>query len=201
MTSFQSNYLIYVVHAIAWGSFGVTRLILQRRDLHRTEAPAVRSTASQSAPFSRALVGLHGFGFGVLYFGLGQAVSGDHLPRLFPFQRTAGALVILAGAYLMCWALVFFRSWRFRAELEVGHELATGGPFALVRHPIYAGINLLGLGTALWAPTALEFAGAFLLILGSDLRGRAEEKLLAEAFGDTYRVYMRKVKRLLPGIY
>jgi len=109
--------------------------------------------------------------------------------------------VILAGAYLMCWALVFFRSWRFRAELDVGHELATGGPFALVRHPIYAGINLLALGTVLWVPTSIVFAGAVLLILGSDLRGRAEEKLLADAFGDAYRAYMRKVKRLLPWIY
>ncbi len=146
-------------------------------------------------------MGFHGFGFGVLYFGLGQAVIGGHVPRLFYFQRTAGALVILAGAYLMCWALVFFRSWRFRAELDVGHELATGGPFALVRHPIYAGINLLALGTVLWVPTSIVFAGAVLLILGSDLRGRAEEKLLADAFGDAYRAYMRKVKRLLPWIY
>ena len=201
MTSFQSDYLIYVVHVIAWGSFGLTRLILQRRDQHQAKAPTVTSTAPQSAPFSRALVGFHGAGFGVLYFGLGQAVIGAHVPRLFPFQRTMGALVILSGAYLMCWALVFFRSWRFRAKLEVGHELATGGPFALVRHPIYSGINLLALGTVLWVPTAIEFVGAFLLILGSDFRGRTEEKLLTEAFGDTYRVYTRKTKRSIPGIY
>ena len=46
-----------------------------------------------------------------------------------------------------------FRSWRFRATLDKGHQLATGGPFSLLRHPIYMGLNLLALGRAIWVPT------------------------------------------------
>lgn len=198
----RSDYLIYVVHAIAWGAFGITRLILRGLDSAKSSSePAFNSTAPRTAPFSRALVAFHMLGFGILYFGLGQAVIGGRAPQLFPFQRPVGTLVILAGAALMCWAMAYFRSWRFRAKLEAGHELATGGPFGLMRHPIYMGINLLALGTALWVPSAIEIIAAILLIAGSDLRARLEEKLLADAFGERYRIYMGRTKRFVPGIY
>jgi hypothetical protein len=81
-------------------------------------------------------------------------------------------------------ALVFFRSWRFHAKLDEGHQLATGGPFRLVRHPIYAGLNLLALGSAIWAPSPIIWAGFALIAIGSDLRARSEEKLLERAFGE-----------------
>jgi protein-S-isoprenylcysteine O-methyltransferase Ste14 len=57
------------------------------------------------------------------------------------------------GAALMSWARVWFASWRFRAKVDASHQLATGGPFALLRHPIYMGLNLLALGSAVWDPT------------------------------------------------
>jgi protein-S-isoprenylcysteine O-methyltransferase Ste14 len=37
--------------------------------------------------------------------------------------------------------------------------------------------------------------------VGSDLRGRAEEKLLSKTFGDAYRDYLAKTKRFVPGVY
>ena len=101
----------------------------------------------------------------------------------------------------MCWSLLYFRSWRFRAKLDAGHELATGGPYALVRHPIDAGMNLLALGTAVWIPTILTWLGLALMFLGSDLRGRAEERVLGAAFGAQYREYCSRTRRFLPGIY
>lgn len=41
----------------------------------------------------------------------------------------------------MCWALLFFRCGRFRANLEAGHALATGEPFGIVRrrYRVYMG--------------------------------------------------------------
>src|SRR5205814_46357 len=103
---------------------------------------------------SRALMALHMTAFGVMYFGVAQAVLPQRVPEWFPGQRVAGTAVIAIGAAMMVWARVYFRSWRFRAKLDRGHELATGGPFRWVRHPIYLGLTLLALGTALWVPTA-----------------------------------------------
>jgi protein-S-isoprenylcysteine O-methyltransferase Ste14 len=62
-------------------------------------------------------------------------------------------------------------------------------------------MNLLALGTAVWLPTILTWSAVVLMVIGSDLRGRAEEGVLRAAFGDQYREYCSRTKRFLPGIY
>ena len=197
------DFAIYAVHTAFWTSFGVTRMVLQRREPpgNANAEPAPHAGADASAPYSRTLLVMHAVAFGVMYFGLGNAVVPNRVPLWFPGQRLVGFLVIAAGAALMCWALVWFRSWRFRAKVDRGHELATGGPFRLVRHPIYLGLDLLALGTAIWVPTAICWIGAGLMALGSDLRARAEEKLLIAAFGAAYREYGTRTSRFVPGVY
>jgi protein-S-isoprenylcysteine O-methyltransferase Ste14 len=167
----------------------------------RAADPAPIAQTETTAPFSRALLAFHALAFGLMYFGIGYAVIPGRVPRWFPGQRVVGTLVIAVGAALMAWALVYFRSWRFRAAVEKGHELATGGPFRILRHPIYMGLNLLALGTAIWIPTAIVWAAFVLMAMGSDLRARAEEALLEEAFGRSYREYCARTRRFLPGIY
>ena len=144
---------------------------------------------------------VHMVAFGVMYFGIGNTVIPGRVPELFPGQRWVGALVIAIGAAFAASAVLHFTSWRYRAALDAGHRLATGGPFALVRHPIYLALDLLALGSALWAPTPLTWAAFVLMAIGSDLRGRAEERILVEGFGDAYRNYMARTRRFLPGIY
>jgi protein-S-isoprenylcysteine O-methyltransferase Ste14 len=63
------------------------------------------------------------------------------------------------------------------------------------------GLNLLALGTAIWAPTVFVWAGFALIALASDLRARSEERLLRDAFGDVYADYCRRTKRFVPGVY
>lgn len=197
------DFQIYTVHWMFWGAFGLTRVILRRRDRKDSRAAdtAPISQKENTAPFSRALLAFHALAFGLMYFGIGYAVIPGRVPKWFPGQRIAGALVIAAGAALMVWALVYFRSWRFRAALDKGHELATGGPFRIVRHPIYMGLNLLALGTALWVPTAIVWAAFVLMTMGSDLRARSEETLLRQAFGRAYDEYCARTRRFIPGLY
>ncbi len=112
------------------------------------------------------------------------------------------ALALLAlGAAAAAWALAVFRSYRLQATLEAGHELCEAGPFRFVRHPIYLAFGLLGLGSALWAPTVATWTVAALLWLVADLRARGEERLLEDTFGDRYRRYRDGTARLLPGLY
>jgi len=61
--------------------------------------------------------------------------------------------------------------------------------------------NLLALGTALWVPTAIVWAAFVLMAIGSDLRARAEETLLRQAFDSSYREYCARTRRFVPGIY
>jgi protein-S-isoprenylcysteine O-methyltransferase Ste14 len=193
---------IYAAHAAFWGAFGITRLIVRdRKDAAPAAVPPPATEQPKTAPFSRALLVLNMFAFGTMYFGLGLTVLPDLVPDVFPGQRIAGTLVMALGSGLMCWSLVYFRSWRFRAKLDEGHQLATGGPFRLLRHPIYMGLNLLALGTAVWVPTPITAVAVVLMVIGSDLRARAEEKILGEGFGDAYRSYCARTRRFIPGIY
>ena len=137
-----------------------------------------------------------------MYYGIGQAVAAPARVRLLwtPLP-TVGAALILAGAALLAWTLRVFRSWRFQARIDVGHRLSTDGPFAWVRHPIYAALDLLALGTLAWIPTPWTAAGLLLMAVMGDVRARGEEKVLVAAFGDSYRRYAASVRRFVPGIY
>lgn len=103
-------------------------------------------------------------------------------------------------------SLIFFgqllrvSSRGFKSEnSQAGHLLITGGPYALVRNPMYLGILLIGLGIV-----AVLFkcwvAVIFLLIffLRYILLALREEKKLAAAFPKEYQDYCNKVPRILP---
>jgi protein-S-isoprenylcysteine O-methyltransferase Ste14 len=194
----SADLALYALHGAYWASFGLARL------LGRTRAPepaAARTDAPQAAPHSRALLAFHSLAFALMYYGIGRYVLPAQVPEWFAGQRLLGALTIGAGAGLVCWALLYFKSWRFRAELDAGHQLATGGPFRLLRHPIYMGLNLLALGSALWVPAPVMWAALVLMALGGDLRGRAEERLLGQAFGREYGEYLERTRRFIPRVY
>jgi protein-S-isoprenylcysteine O-methyltransferase Ste14 len=192
------NALIYALHAMFYTPFAV-RWVAQRAGSGGGGGTAVdRPIAAKGA---RTMLVWHMAGFGVLYFGIGDAIFGGALPLVFPAQRLAGAAVIVVGTALAAWTMWVFHSWRFTAELDRGHRLSTDGPFRYVRHPIYAALDLLALGSALWAPSPIVLAGALAVTAGGDVRARAEEALLVEAFGDAYRDYMKRVRRFLPFVY
>lgn len=79
-------------------------------------------------------------------------------------------------------------------------ELVTSGPYRLVRHPIYSGILLAGLGTAvslswLWL-IALALVGISFVYSAT-----VEERYLTEQFPDTYPTYKRSTKMLVPLVF
>ena len=76
----------------------------------------------------------------------------------------------------------------------------TSGPYHLVRHPIYSGILVAGVGTAvalswLWL-TAVILAGVYFLYSAT-----VEERYMAEQFPDSYPVYKRSTKMLFPFVF
>jgi protein-S-isoprenylcysteine O-methyltransferase Ste14 len=135
--------------------------------------------------------------FGATVLGLVQ----DRLERAPSLHGVIGAVVIAAGAVLLVWSLSTLRSWRFLPEIAPGHELCTSGPYAMVRHPNYLALDLLGLGSLIWLPTLPMASAALLLAIGGDWRARVEERALLRAFGDRYRDYMKRVRRTIPWVY
>jgi protein-S-isoprenylcysteine O-methyltransferase Ste14 len=196
--------LLCVVHAALWVSFGTTRLFLRfRASDSGIPSPGTLATSQDyTAPFSQTVLVFHVLGIAVFYFGIANAALSRRMPLWFPGQRIVGALVIALGAALISWAVASFRSfWRFTAKLDQGHELATNGAFGLLRHPIYSGMNLVALGSAVWAPTAIVWIGFVFIALGSELRSRSEESVLRPAFGSAYAEYSKRTKKFIPYIY
>ncbi|HEY9104711.1 isoprenylcysteine carboxylmethyltransferase family protein [Chitinimonas sp.] len=187
-----------LLHIALWIAFAATR----RHVALSAPAPSEPgNTIQRTAPWSRHLVGVHTLAFAAMYGGMHYALFRHAVPDWFPGQRLVGGTLIVLAGMLACWSLLHFRSWRFRAQLDAGHQLATGGPFRLFRHPIYMALNLVALGTAIWVPTPACWLGFALMVIGSDLRARSEETLLHAAFGQVYAAYCERTQRFLPGLY
>jgi len=78
-------------------------------------------------------------------------------------------------------------------------ELITGGPYRLARHPIYAGILLAGVGTAI----GLSWSGLVVVALAAIYFGYSatvEERYLTEQFPHAYPAYKHSTKMLIPFI-
>lgn len=75
--------------------------------------------------------------------------------------------------------------------------LVTTGIYAWVRHPIYTGVLLVGLGLLVWGASLAHFVGWALLWLVLNLKASIEEKMLRERYGE-YRAYALVTGRLLP---
>jgi protein-S-isoprenylcysteine O-methyltransferase Ste14 len=199
---------VYAAHILFWLVFGAANLYARLRSgaapppASASAATTPNATAPLRAPNASLLVAVHMVAFGVMYFAVGKTV----LSRTVPFDPSStraivGAALIASGAVLAFWARVSFASWRIRAQLDAGHQLATGGPFRVIRNPIYLALNLLALGTAIWVSGIAVWIALLLTVLGGELRARAEEPLLERAFGDEYREYRKRTWRFVPGVY
>ena len=109
-----------------------------------------------------------------------------------------GSMLVLTGIGLAIFARVYLgRNWGMPMSRKEEPELITGGPYKLVRHPIYTGVILALLGTAI----AENIFGLLPLILFTAYfiyGARREEALMCEQFPGQYPDYMRRTKMILP---
>jgi protein-S-isoprenylcysteine O-methyltransferase Ste14 len=118
-----------------------------------------------------------------------------------PWRAGIGLVLFALGLGLAVWARVHLgRNWGTPMTQKVEPELVTSGPYRLARHPIYSGILVAGVGTAvalswLWL-TAVALAGMYFLYAA-----RVEERYLTEQFPDDYPPYKRSTKMLVPFVF
>lgn len=143
------------------------------------------------------------FFFGVAWLGWRQlpwAVS----PSAKVWMLIVGMLLYFPGMGFTIWARLalgknYFVSTGFGAQLFEGHQLVTTGPFAIVRHPMYAGLILASVGALLiyFTWTTVYFALFAPLTL---VRARREEQALSAEFGEQWIDYCRQVPMVVPYI-
>jgi protein-S-isoprenylcysteine O-methyltransferase Ste14 len=114
----------------------------------------------------------------------------------------AGTLVLAAGLAFMVWARrTLGRNWSGRVTLKEDHELIRGGPYRLVRHPIYTGLLLALLGTAIAFGQWRDLIALGLITLAVLHKMRVEERFLAESFPPDYARYRAEVPALIPFMF
>ncbi|WP_119069972.1 methyltransferase family protein [Rubrobacter indicoceani] len=92
-------------------------------------------------------------------------------------------------------------SWRIGVDEAERTNLVTGGPFAIVRNPIFSAMFVASLGLILLVPNMLALAGFAVLVAAVELQVRfVEEPYLLRTHGDRYRQYASRVGRFAPGI-
>ena len=132
-----------------------------------------------------------------------ERVPGSFLnERLFPWapwEFWVAALVTAAGLLFAVWARVHIgRNWSGIVTIKQDHELIVGGPYALVRHPIYTGLLVAFIGSAM---ARGEWRGVLAIALACAAlwrKLRMEERWMSERFGEQYEAYRRRVPALVP---
>ena len=123
------------------------------------------------------------------------------LPPSHAADVTGVALTAL-GCLFAIWARIQLgANWSGRATVKAGHELVVTGPYAVARHPIYSGLLLAGVGTAIAFGEARCLLGLLLIFLGFTVKMSQEERLMRETFPDAYPAYRQRVKALIPGVF
>ena len=113
-----------------------------------------------------------------------------------------GCAIALAGFAFSLWARYQLgRNWSGTVQVKEGHTLVRGGPYALVRHPIYTGLSLATLGSAMVIGELRCVIGAVLAIFEWKRKSLLEERFMIEQFGRQYLDYRRQVKALFPYLW
>jgi protein-S-isoprenylcysteine O-methyltransferase Ste14 len=118
-----------------------------------------------------------------------------------PWRAGLGLALFALGLGLAIWARRHIGSnWGAPMTEKDEPELVTSGPYHLVRHPIYSGLLVAGVGTAValswqWL-IAVVLAGVYFVYSAT-----VEERYLTEQFPDAYPAYKRATKMLVPFVF
>lgn len=114
-------------------------------------------------------------------------------------MHIVGLFLTIAGCSFGVWArIILGRNWSGTVTVKEDHVLTTRGPYAWVRHPIYSGLLLALLGTALVVGKMIYLLAIPVCVLALALKLRSEEKFMHETFTEQYRSYRQRVKALIP---
>jgi protein-S-isoprenylcysteine O-methyltransferase Ste14 len=127
-----------------------------------------------------------------------RVFRGGSLAVNSPVLGAIGAVIFACGLGLAIWARVHLgRNWGMPMAQKAEPELVTSGPYRLVRHPIYSGLLLGLLGTAL-ANNLIGLIVVAVLVAYFSYCASVEERNLAATFPSAYPAYRTGTKMLIP---
>ena len=182
------THLLYLLIAAVWlGSLPFVKRNVQEQ--------SISSTLQQTIVFGTGLY---------LLFGSPSTPEVFNQP-LFPVTipiALAGLGLAICGAGLSIWArLILGENWSNFPSLKQNHALIVTGPYRLVRHPIYTGLLIALLGSALQYGLIRSFLAVLSCAVGLYLKVSVEEEFMVQRFGEAYLRYRRDVSTLVPFVF
>jgi protein-S-isoprenylcysteine O-methyltransferase Ste14 len=131
-------------------------------------------------------------------------------PRLLPplnrmviphtdITLAVGTVICGLGLLVTIWARrTLAGNWSSEVTFKEGHELVCTGPYRFVRHPIYTGLLIMCVGTAIEGGQLRSWLGTVTVVIGFWIKLSQEERLLLRHFPEAYPAYQKRVKALVP---
>ena len=116
-----------------------------------------------------------------------------------PSMPWLGLGLTAMGVGISIWARVSLRAnWSGTVTLKDDHELISKGLYRWIRHPIYAGILLAMIGTAMIRGQLRCWVGFLIVLAAFYFKARREESFLRQEFGDGFEEHARRTGMFLP---
>lgn len=114
--------------------------------------------------------------------------------------RSFGLGLMVFGAAFNVWGRVYLKTnWANHVRIYDDQQLVTGGPYRIVRHPLYASIIWMFFGAAIAYLNPLAAAETALIFIPAMIyRSNLEERALEETFGADYSNYRKTTGRFFP---
>jgi protein-S-isoprenylcysteine O-methyltransferase Ste14 len=118
-----------------------------------------------------------------------------------PIPEWIGVALTAAGVGVAFWARWHLgTNWSGTVTLKEGHELIRSGPYRAVRHPIYTGILLALLGTAIAAGEVRALLAVGITWVSFYVKARREESFLTQEFGPKFQEHLQHTGMFLPRV-
>jgi protein-S-isoprenylcysteine O-methyltransferase Ste14 len=170
---------------------------------HGQRSRAVKVVKSRRGTLEIALLALAWLAFFVPLIWIVAPVFAFADYPLRPVPLLAGVVCLTLGLWLFARSHADLgTNWSITLEVREKHQLVTHGIYRHIRHPMYLALLVYGLGQALVVPNWIagpSYAVAMALLFA--LRFTREERMMLDEFGSDYEAYMRRTKRLLPGVW
>ena len=188
--------LVIVLRAISLLAFAGPLLLIASRRQGALKARSSREGGSRTPVMANFLA------FGLFVPSL-LIFSGSSEASLALQLALSGCLLAIAGAALVLRSRAELGSaWSLVPKAGQGTGLVTTGPYRLVRHPIYLGLALLAMGQALafssWLACLIVLVG---IVPTFAWRAQAEEALLSQTFGESYAMYRKQTRMIIPHLF
>jgi protein-S-isoprenylcysteine O-methyltransferase Ste14 len=110
-----------------------------------------------------------------------------------------GVTVAVVGIAFAIWARWHLgENWSATVTLKEDHELISSGPYRYIRHPIYSGMLLAFVGTALALGEYRALISVCIVVVAFYTKAKKEELFLTQEFGEKFREHSRRTGMFLP---